>query len=213
MTKTINIKGNNFILHPSASIFWEKRNVLLVSDVHLGKVSHFRKYGMAIPENSISRNFERLTEAIRYFNPKKVIFLGDLFHSKKNQEWELFAKWLESVATEIILVAGNHDVIEQKHYNILGVKVVSEIQVDGFLFTHHPEERDGFFNFCGHIHPAVELRGLGRQYMKLPCFFKKENQLILPAFGEFTGTYVLQPEESDCVYAIAKDQILTVCGD
>lgn len=213
MTKTIHINENTFILHPSASVFWEERNVLLISDVHLGKVSHFRKYGVAIPENPILRNFDRLTDVVKTYNPKTIIFLGDLFHSKKNREWELFAEWLHSISAEIILVAGNHDVIEQRHYDLLGVKVVSEIQSESLFFTHHPDERDGFFNFCGHIHPAVELRGLGRQYMKLPCFFRKENQLILPAFGEFTGTYVLQPQENDCVYAIANDQIVTVCGD
>jgi len=213
MTKTIDIKGNTFILHPSASVFWEDRNVLLISDVHLGKVSHFRKHGVAIPENSILRNFERLDSVLQYFNPEKVIFLGDLFHSKKNQEWELFTDWLQSKKVEIILVAGNHDVIDQKHYELLNVKVVSEITSDGFLFTHHPEERDDFFNFCGHIHPAIELRGIGRQFIKLPCFFKRPNQMIFPAFGEFTGTYVLTPEENDCVYAIAQDQIVTVCGD
>ncbi len=213
MTKTIDIKGNTFILHPSASVFWEEANALLISDVHLGKVSHFRKYGMAIPENSINRNFERLTEIIEFYNPKKVIFLGDLFHSKKNSEWDLFTDWFASVQTEIVLVAGNHDIIEQKHYDKLKIKVVKEIDANGFLLTHHPEKRGNYFNICGHIHPAVELRGIGRQFIKLPCFFKKENQMILPAFGEFTGTFVLKPEENDCVYAIAKDQIVTVCGD
>jgi len=55
------------------------------------------------------------------------------------------------------------------------------------------------------------LRGMGRQFMKLPCFFQTQNQLILPAFGEFTGTFVLMPETDDCVYAIAKDRIVKVC--
>ena len=60
MTITIQIKSNTFILHPSGALFWEDKNVLLISDVHLGKVSHFRKHGVAIPENSVSKNFMRL---------------------------------------------------------------------------------------------------------------------------------------------------------
>ena len=210
MSKTIHIKNNTFILHPSASVFWEERNMLLISDVHLGKVSHFRKHGVAIPENSILRNFERLDSVLEYFNPEKVIFLGDLFHSKKNQEWKLFTDWIQSKKVEIILVAGNHDVIDQKHYELLNVKVVSEITSDGFFFTHHPEERDDFFNFCGHIHPAIELRGIGRQFIKLPCFFKRPNQMIFPAFGEFTGNYYLIPTEKDKVYAITKEDVIEI---
>lgn len=213
MTKTIHINDSTFVLHPSGSVFWEEKMTLMISDVHLGKVSHFRKYGVAIPENSVSKNFERLDAVLEFFNPEKVIFLGDLFHSKKNMEWELFEIWVNATSIPIFLVAGNHDVIDQRHYELLGIEVVSEILVDGFLLTHHPEEREGFFNFCGHIHPAIFLQGIGRQSIKLPCFFKKNNQMIFAAFGEFTGTYVLTPDEDDCVYAIAKDQIVTVCGD
>jgi uncharacterized protein len=211
MTQTISIHNNTFILHPSAAIFWQEKNTLLISDVHLGKVSHFRKHGLAIPESAVSTNFKRLDDILHLFSPGTVIFMGDLFHSKKNREWELFDGWVKSAEAKIILIAGNHDVISQRHYDALGISVLEEIIAAGFLLTHHPEEREGVFNICGHIHPAIELRGIGKQFMKLPCFFQKENQLILPAFGEFTGTYVLVPETDDCVYAIAKDKIVKVC--
>ncbi|AWI24687.1 ligase-associated DNA damage response endonuclease PdeM [Flavobacterium pallidum] len=211
MTQTISIRNNTFILHPSAALFWQEKNTLLISDVHLGKVSHFRKHGMAIPENAVAMNFHRLDGVLDFFSPEAVIFMGDLFHSKKNREWELFDGWVKSAEAKIILVAGNHDIISQQHYDDLGVLVLKEILTDGFLLTHHPEQRDDLFNICGHIHPAIELRGIGKQFMKLPCFFQRENQMILPAFGEFTGTYVLIPETDDCVYAIAKDRIVKVC--
>ncbi|AWA28876.1 metallophosphoesterase [Flavobacterium magnum] len=211
MTQDISILGHTFTLHPSAAVFWKERSTLLISDVHLGKVSHFRKHGVAVPENAVAANFHRLDAVLTHFEPETVIFLGDLFHSKKNREWELFDGWVQSAEARIVLVAGNHDIIAQRHYDDLGILVVKELVSDGFLLTHHPEERDGLFTFCGHIHPAIELRGIGRQFIKLPCFFRKENQMILPAFGEFTGTYVLMPENEDCVYAIAQDRIVKVC--
>lgn len=211
MTQTIAIHNSTFILHPSAAVFWQEKNTLLISDVHLGKVTHFRKHGVAIPENAVDTNFKRLDEMIDFFSPETIIFLGDLFHSKKNREWELFDSWVKSAEAKIILIAGNHDVISQQHYDDLGISVLNEITTDVFLLTHHPEVREGLFNICGHIHPAIELRGMGRQFMKLPCFFQTQNQLILPAFGEFTGTFVLMPETDDCVYAIAKDRIVKVC--
>ncbi len=211
MTQTITIHNNTFTLHPSAAVFWQEKNTLLISDVHLGKVSHFRKHGVAVPEHAVLTNFKRLNEMMNFFSPDTVIFMGDLFHSKKNSEWELFDDWVKSAEAKIVLIAGNHDIISQQHYDDLGISVLSEIAKDGFLLTHHPEVRDGFFNICGHIHPAIELRGMGRQFMKLPCFFQTQDQLILPAFGEFTGTFVLMPETNDCVYAIAKDRIVKVC--
>lgn len=211
MTKTISINQQDFILHPTGAVFWQQQEVLLISDVHLGKVMHFRKHGVAVPGHAISRNFERLDNALGYFHPRKVVFLGDLFHSKKNNEWDLFADWVSSIDAEIILVAGNHDIISPKHYQDLQIVVCSELQMGGFLLTHHPEERKGFFNFSGHIHPGIELRGMGRQSLRLPCFFRKPNQMILPAFGEFTGKYFLVPTQDDCVYAIAKEEVVLVC--
>lgn len=211
MTKTVEISGQTFILHPTASIYWVEKNILLISDVHLGKVMHFRKHGMAVPENSISRNFEQLDAAVAYFNPEVIIFLGDLFHSKINSEWDLFENWVAQAAARIILVAGNHDIIDKKHYEFLHIDVCSEYIIGDFLLTHHPEEREGFYNFSGHIHPGIKLHGIGRQSLKLPCFFQKKHQMILPAFGEFTGQYFLIPTEHDCVYAITKDEVILIC--
>jgi uncharacterized protein len=184
--------------------------MLLVSDVHLGKISHFRKYGAAVPPKAIGKNFQLLDDSVTYFQPKTICFLGDLFHSSLNQEWVHFEKWISAATAKIILVEGNHDIISYLKYEDLGIKVVSELELDGFLLTHHPEEREGLFNFSGHIHPAIKLRGNGKQSLRLPCFFKREKQMILPAFGEFTGTFTLEPKKKDKVYAIAKNEVILV---
>jgi DNA ligase-associated metallophosphoesterase len=206
----LTIQNQSFILHHSGALFWENKKVLLISDVHLGKVSHFRKHGVAIPNNAMIENFTRLTNVVEFFNPEKVIFLGDLFHSSKNQEWNLFEEWVSCCVSEVILVAGNHDIINKKHYTEINIEVLQFMQLDDFLLTHHPTERKGWFNFSGHIHPGVILRGFGGQSLKLPCFFQKENQMILPAFGEFTGKHMMKPDHDDVIYAIAEDQIIVV---
>ena len=43
--------------------------------------------------NTISekKDFKKLDFVLDLFNPQTVIFLGDLFHSKMNIEWNLFA--------------------------------------------------------------------------------------------------------------------------
>jgi metallophosphoesterase superfamily enzyme len=84
------------------------------------------------------------------------------------------------------------------------------IRRDPFFFTHHPSEEEGCFNFSGHLHPAIRLRGMGRQSLRLPCFFRNEKQMILPAFGEFTGSHVLSPGKKDHIYAIASNEVIDV---
>ncbi|RZJ31767.1 MAG: ligase-associated DNA damage response endonuclease PdeM [Flavobacterium sp.] len=211
MTVTRTISGHDFVFHPSGAIYWTTREILLIADVHLGKVTHFRKAGMAVPPESALENFHRFDLVEQFFNPKIIVFLGDLFHSELNSEWDNFKKWVSGNPAKIILIAGNHDIIKPEKYEKIGVHVFDEMTLGDFLFTHHPKERERVFNFCGHIHPAVRLRGKGKQWLTLPCFFHKPHQLILPAFGHFTGTYVLEPTQQDCVYAIAKDEVLVVC--
>jgi len=204
------IQNEIFILHPSGALFWKEKKLLLISDVHLGKVSHFRKHGVAIPNDAILENFKRLNTIVEVFAPEKLIFLGDLFHSSKNQEWNLFEEWVSCCVSEITLVAGNHDIINKKHYTQIKVNVVQSLEIDDFLLTHHPTVKEGFFNFSGHIHPGVILRGLGGQSLKLRCFYQNKNQMILPAFGEFTGKHIVKPTQEDVIYAIANEEVVLV---
>ena len=210
MTQTIQIRNQEFILHPSGGAFWVQKSMLLISDVHLGKVAHFRKFGMAIPRRATQKNFILLDGIVSHFQPYSICFLGDLFHSSLNKEWQLFENWISKTPAEVLLVTGNHDIIAPEKFEVLGIEIFEELIEDGFLFTHHPDEREGLFNFCGHIHPAVKLKGFGRQRLRLPCFFKKEEQMILPAFGKFTGTHALQPTKRDEVFAIVDDEIVKV---
>lgn len=210
MTHSITLHDQIFKMHFSGALFWEKHSILLISDVHLGKVSHFRKYGAAVPQQAVQQNFDALTAVVEHFKPKSILFLGDLFHSALNIEWSLFEQWVQTTSQEIILVSGNHDIISPLKYEALNIKVIPELTLDSFLLTHHPEERDGFFNFSGHIHPAIKLSGLGRQSVRLPCFYKTEHQMIVPAFGEFTGTYTLEPCDGCEVYALLGDAVLPV---
>jgi DNA ligase-associated metallophosphoesterase len=210
MKQEIHIQNQDFILHPLGGMFWVEKSLLLISDVHLGKVNHFRKFGAAVPRQAIHKNFLLLDQIVADFSPFQICFLGDLFHSSLNKEWELFENWVVKTPAEIILVSGNHDIISPILFEKLNIEIYLEWILDDFLLTHHPEERDGLFNFCGHIHPAVKLKGFGRQNLRLSCFFKTKNQLILPAFGEFTGTYTLKPSKKDEVYAIVEDQVVKV---
>ncbi len=210
MIQNITISNNDFKLHPSGTIYWETKKMLLIADVHLGKIVHFRKHGAPVPANAAYKNLEKLTEVVNYFEPETVCFLGDLFHSKLNEEWQDFEKWVEYNKAKVILISGNHDIIPKYLYEDLGVKVFDELLLDGFHLTHHPTEIKGTFNFSGHIHPGIRMKGVGRQYLRLACFYKTENQLILPAFGNFTGKYILTPSEMDEVFAIVEGEVICV---
>jgi DNA ligase-associated metallophosphoesterase len=208
MSYPIRILDQSFVLHTAGCLFWQEKQFLFISDVHLGKVSHFRKYGAAVPRRAIPGNFALLDKCIADFSPRAIYFLGDLFHSYLNGEWQLFEEWIAQRDCPVILVMGNHDIISPLKYEALGITVVPELVVDKFLFTHHPEQRADFFTVSGHIHPAIRLTGRARQSLRLPCFYKGPQQLIMPAFGKFTGMHTVIKESGHEVYAIAEKEII-----
>ena len=202
------IKKQKFILHQSGALFWKEKDLLLIADVHLGKISHFRKYGMAVPQAAIARNFEQLDTVINHFNPKVICFLGDLFHSYINAEWHYFEQWVNMQSIELALIMGNHDVISRDRFEKLGVKTYEVLHMGTIFLTHHTETVTDKFNIAGHIHPSVQLKGSGKQRMKLSCFFTSQTGMILPAFGDFTGTHSLTPKKGDRVFAIVDDEVI-----
>ncbi|MBC8769971.1 ligase-associated DNA damage response endonuclease PdeM [Arenibacter sp. BSSL-BM3] len=206
----ISICNQLFTLHPSGAIYWQNQNMVMIADVHLGKVTHFRKYGSAIPQSAINANFERLNEVLSCFNPAKIGFLGDLFHSSLNKEWNYFESWVKSQTAKIILIKGNHDIISPTKFLDLDIELVEELIMDKFLLTHHPENRSGLFNISGHIHPGINIRGSGRQSLKVPCFHRQVDQIILPAFGAFTGKFLVKPRSGDKIYATTKDEVIMI---
>ncbi len=195
---------------PEKAVFWPKRNMLIVADAHLGKASHFRKNGIALPREIALGDLAVLDSLIAQLAPKSVLFLGDLFHSAPNQEWEWFAQWMEQHSNiSFILVKGNHDAHLPNHYIQHHMRVVDQVRIRPFLFTHEPleEQVEDTYNLCGHIHPGVRMRGKGRQSLRLPCFWFGEKQGILPAFGNLTGAVILKGKAR--VFAVAGDEILS----
>ena len=59
--KRIQINKNHFDLHPSGALYWEEKKTLMLADVHLGKVAHFRKNGIAVPRKAEGAFYEKIT--------------------------------------------------------------------------------------------------------------------------------------------------------
>jgi len=197
-------------LFPQKALYWPKHQALLVADLHLGKVNHFRKSGIPVPQGANDQNLENLLQLIHLTRPARIICLGDLFHSHYNPEWEVFGELVAHFAhISFELVIGNHDVMSELQYERKGIRVFDSLQLGPFLFSHHPEENCGdLYNMAGHIHPGVGLRGKGRQAMTLPCFYFGSRNALLPAFGLFTGLARINPRKDDRIFVIAENKVL-----
>jgi DNA ligase-associated metallophosphoesterase len=194
-------------------LYWEDERTLIISDLHFGKTGHFRKSGIAVPQDVYKEDLHRLMQQVQYFQPDKIIFTGDLFHSYENQEHALFAKWRKSISSNSIhLVKGNHDLLSNKVYTELGLEVhENRYEAGPFTFVHDLDSITGGtengYSISGHIHPGVRISGQGKQSLSFPCFYFSENHAILPAFSKFTGFVLIEPLKSDAVFAIVKGNL------
>ena len=206
------IKDQTFWLSATRTIFWEEQKALILSDLHFGKTGHFRKAGIAVPQSVYKEDLQRLMNLLQYFKPKKIVAVGDLFHSKANLELNLFKRWRKDFdAIEFHLVKGNHDILKESWYADAGIEITNELTLGKIRFVHqHCDTKEDVFTFCGHIHPGIEVNGIGKQSLRFPCFYFSKKQCILPAYSKFTGMATIHPSANDSVYAIVDDSVIKI---
>lgn len=207
------LKGEKLLLNQKKSIFWNDQNMLIVADLHLGKAVHFRKAGIAAPAETNVQTLNNLALLIDYYQVSSVLILGDLFHSGINSDWQKFIEWKRNYQRiDFLLVKGNHDLLSTEDYEHSALQILDKYVLDPFLFIHDSEDMDekgsGQLIMSGHLHPAVKLSGKGRQKITLPCFFLEDNNLILPAFGSFTGTYKISKTKNNRIFAITDESVV-----
>lgn len=202
------ISGNTFHLSANRSLYWENEDAIIVSDLHFGKTGHFRKHGIAIPQNIYKEDIVRLLSIISYYKAKRVIVVGDMFHSNENKELDLFKKWRNDVShVQIDLVKGNHDILKNEWYTNAAINVHRELSIGSFSFIHdissiNMNDESKSYYFSGHVHPGVVIKAGGKQQLRLPCFYFNHKFAILPAFSRFSGLAAVEVMSKDTIYAI-----------
>jgi DNA ligase-associated metallophosphoesterase len=214
LIKTFN--NQQFLLSPDKVLVHVDSNTGFVADLHLGKTAHFRKAGIAIPTAIINEDLSRLEYIIDKYQLTTLFFLGDLFHAQINHEWEIFKAFLRDHKNiAFILIKGNHDILPEKEYILDDMQVEAEpFRWLNFLLSHHPISEEILstfpkgFNLAGHIHPGGIIKGKARTSLRLAAFIEKKQQLVLPAFGRFTGLQVEHSKDILKRFLIGGDLII-----
>ncbi|WP_317194626.1 ligase-associated DNA damage response endonuclease PdeM [Algoriphagus lutimaris] len=214
MISQINFQKTKLILLKEKAVWVPSLNSIFIADLHFGKASHFRKSGIPIPEPIHLEDLANLQLIIKSYHPQHVYFLGDLFHSDWNGQWEVLNQFLGRFPqVQFHLVLGNHDILDSSFYTHSAFSVYkSPIELEDLILSHEPLDviAEQKINLCGHIHPGIRLVGKARQSIRLSCFYYKPNQLILPAFGRFTGLALIKPKPTDQVFGITKEKVIPI---
>lgn len=199
--------GHTVWLLPEHALWWPGGRVLFIADLHLGKAATYRALGQPVPGGTTAENLRRLSQLIACYQPAQLVFLGDFLHARQARTASVFTQlehWRNQHANlNCTLVRGNHDSRAGDPPAELGISVVDEPNLIGpFAACHHPQQHASHAVLAGHLHPAVQLQGPARDRLRLPCFVFEDRQAILPAFGEFTGGYTVEPAPGLQLYAV-----------
>lgn len=209
------VRNQTLVLHPERALYWEEAGMLIVADPHFGKPQMFRESGIPVPGGTTDEDLARLSALADRFQPKRLLFLGDVMHGPLYFRDDLerrIARWRERHRRlHLYLVTGNHDRRAGPPPEAFRFDDVSAAIVRGpFRFTHRPGADHRHYGIAGHLHPAVALIGKGRQKEILSCFCFGPRWAVLPAFGSFTGRHVVPPADDDHIYVVAGASVFKV---
>lgn len=170
----------------SGALFWPEEQLLVVSDLHLGKSERIaRRSRQLLPPYETAETLTRLEAVISAQNPKTVICLGDSFDDLEagRSVLEDHKLWLSKLMAgrEWIWIEGNHDPGPLD----FGGSHLAEL-TRGPLTFRHIADPTSTGEVSGHYHPKTSLHLRGKTVTR-PSFLVDESRLILPAFGTYTG--------------------------
>ena len=184
--------GTKLKLYANQVLFIPLTRELLISDVHLGKAEYFQLNGIPITNNEDENNINRIYKLINQFKPRKLVILGDLFHSRYSLNKNIIYKverLFKIFKNRIEVIEGNHDIGCQ----ISNISFLKEKKSLNLIFTHEPinQKDNNSLNICGHYHPKVILKNQ-QDKLSFKCFAfdSLNNNLYLPSFGDLTGGYL-----------------------
>jgi DNA ligase-associated metallophosphoesterase len=209
--RAIMLAGESIVLLPEKAVYWPRRKMLVIADIHFGKAAAFRAQGVPVPRGTTSENLAGLDNLMAQYAVEQIVFLGDFLHARAAHASATLAAMLawraRHPALELVLVRGNHDKHAGDPAAALRISMVDEPHmVDGFAFCHHPDIAAPGYVLAGHVHPVFVLASR-LDSMRLPCFLAGATRMILPSFGAFTGGHPIAPVAGEQVYVSSGEAI------
>jgi len=211
----VEIANETLHLLPERALYWPRTATLLIADPHFGKDATFRAHAIPLPQGATNSELERLSRALDRTGAQKLIILGDLLHTAKSREptvLDTVTAWRDRYAALAIhLVRGNHDRHAGDPPDAWRMRVL-----DGptpgprWVLNHEPHQPAVGYALTGHLHPAVQLTGKGRQSLKLPCFWFGAKCGVLPAFSAFVDHGTIRPRQGEQIFVVADDRVIAM---
>lgn len=200
----------NIQLLPEGAVFLPSSSSLIVADIHLGKSATFRARGLPVPEGDTELDLTRIRNLIHETHAKHLVIAGDLFHAPAgvtDDLAELLGEFIATLGIPLTLICGNHDAKLKRLP--AGLHALSHHDQGKIRIIHDPKDASpDHLNIAGHWHPVARIPDGKRTSLRLPCFLFRNNTLVLPSFGSFTGGAIMDPESGDRFFIPLRGQVI-----
>ncbi|WP_371154801.1 ligase-associated DNA damage response endonuclease PdeM [Jannaschia sp. 2305UL9-9] len=178
--------GQTLVARASGALHWPAQDILVVSDLHLGKSSRMaRRNGPLLPPYEVTDTLHRLQNDILETGAAHVISLGDSFDDMiaATELTRTDRDWIDrlTVGRRWTWITGNHDPAPAG----MAGQSTDCLTVGPLTWCHIATDIDRF-EVSGHYHPKASLSLRGRPVSR-PCFLRDARRLIMPAYGTYTG--------------------------
>jgi uncharacterized protein len=189
--------------HMSGALYEPDLGVLLIADLHLEQGASMARRGVHVPPFDTASTLHLLAEVLDEIQPKKLILLGDSFHSTQAPQMlsDVNRAWLDRlvVTQETLWISGNHDPHIDATTHALG-----EV-----MLRHEPSPFLEGLEIAGHLHPGCTVVQRGVR-LRGKCFVRDEKRILLPAFGAYTGGFDVSHAAFDGLFDMKKARALMI---
>jgi DNA ligase-associated metallophosphoesterase len=204
-------------LIPDGAVWLPVERVLVVSDLHLEKGSHYAARGQMLPPYDSHSTLARVEALVERLAPDVLVSLGDSFHDAYAGERlapDVRAR-LEVLGhgRNFLWVEGNHD--PELPAGLPGERLPA-VTFGGITWRHIPSDMPETPEAAGHLHPCARVAGRTGS-VRRRCFVADGKRLILPAMGALAGGLnVCDPgfeplfQAPPQVFALARHRVIPV---
>ena len=183
----IAVAGVTLAADLAGALYWPEEQLLVVSDLHLEKGSSFAARGILLPPYDTAATLERLASMLSRHAVRIVVALGDNFHDQGGPA--RLAATDRTTLSELqrgrdwVWIAGNHDPAPADR---IGGVFTRSLALGPLTFRHEPTPQASTGEIAGHLHPVARISRRGHTLARR-CFASDGTQLVMPAFGAYTG--------------------------
>ena len=192
----------------SGALWWPDENLLVVSDLHLGKSERIaRRGGTSLPPYDTRDTLNRLAADLALFHARTVICLGDSFDDLAASEAlpDAERQWIFRLQAgrRWVWIEGNHDPGPVE----FGGSHLADLPISPLTFRHIAQTAAAG-EISGHYHPKASLNLRGRTITR-PAFLIDSDRVIMPAYGTYTGGLRTQTPVLDTLMRTEAIAVLT----